>query len=641
MKDSSFSSLSKIQGTMHKTFIGYYRTKDFIKALRRCKTSSEERALLAKESLNIRNALKNPNTTADHRYHSLGKLIVMQLLENPVLFGQVECMKLAASVRKSTGKPRLNHKRLGYLGTSMLIDGEQCTLPLICNSIKSDLSSNDPPVMAMAANSLALMANNDEICREMLPQVLEPLSSRTLHPEVRKRLAACAAHMVRMVPELGELFVVTRGNRQVLTEEIDVLLMDRTEGCMMSFCDLMFSLLKNKFVGEFVREESKTRILPSLLRILDTVRKSAPPEYDIAGIPDPFLQIKLIKLMTEIAMGDQVAAEVLSSTLMEILSVTSIGNMIEQNVSLVLLLECSKSVLSIPSPQSAQASAAKKLLELLGMSSQLDSTMRYVILTLICSIKNVLLDKALVMHRSQILGFLRDSSELDWSLKSKAILLAIVNLTKENYMPILSQVNEVLVGSMWHDDKVGIIKVILGQLMKFELRDGHWLGEFMSDLFNSDVAERHEPSRECNEDTWWFIVSELIDLIDKNFYDPSDVTLLPGNNQFLLAIDLWIKGEAPVLNDFTILKDVILKLGNSKLTGYYINAIGKGALRNPESMDEGLGILHEITIRGPLDVVERALEMAIVIQKVPSEAHSLIVKREGDHVMVRKYFFIK
>ena len=138
MKDSSFTSLSKIQGTMHRAMVGYFRTKDFIKAVRRCKNTAEERALLAREAASIRNALKNPNLSADHRYHSLGKLAVMHLLGYPVQFGQVECMKLAASVRKSTGKPRLNHKRLGYLGTSLLVDGEQCTLPLICNTIKSD-----------------------------------------------------------------------------------------------------------------------------------------------------------------------------------------------------------------------------------------------------------------------------------------------------------------------------------------------------------------------------------------------------------------------------------------------------------------------------------------------------------------------
>jgi hypothetical protein len=641
MKDSSFSSLSKIQGTMHKAFIGYYRTKDFIKALRRCKTSAEERALLAKESLSIRNALKNPKTTSDHRYHSIGKLMVMQLLENPVLFGQVECMKLAASFRKSTGKPRLNHKRLGYLGTSMLVDGEQCTLPLICNTIKSDFLSNDPPVMAMAANALALLSNSEEICQEMLPQILELLGSRTLHPEVRKRLAACASHMVHVVPELGELFVTARGNRQVLAEELDILLVDRTEGSMMSFCDLMFALLKNKVVGDFVREESKTRILPTLLRLLDTIRKSAPPEYDIAGIPDPFLQVKLIKLITQIAKGDQVAAEVVSSTLIEIQSATNLGNIIEQNISLVLLLECCQSILSIPAPQSAQASAARKLLELLGMSNQLDATMRYVILNVICTIKNTLLDKALVMHRSQILGFLKDSGELDWSLKSKVILLALVNLTKENYKQILTQVNEVLACSLGSGDKIVIINAILAQLRNIELQDGQWFGEFISDLFNSSQAEKigFKTNSEGGEDTWWFVVSEFIDLIDKNFYDPSDVSLLAGNNQFLLAIDLWIKGESLIQRDLSVLTEVILRLGSSKLAGYYISAIGKASLRFSEAVESNLNILHEIAVHGPLDVIERALEMAIVVQNAPTETHDLVAKRESDHVLVREIIY--
>ena len=628
MKDSSFTSLSKLQGSMHKAVVGYFRTKDFIKAIRRCKSASEERALLAREAASIRNALKNPNITADHRYHSLGKLVVMHLLGYPVLFGQVECMKLAASVRKSTGRPRLNHKRLGYLGTSLLVDGEQCTLPLICNTIKSDLVSSDPPVMAMAANSLALFANSAEIGQEMLPQILDVLGNRTLHHEVRKRLAATAAQMVRSCPDLGELFVETkRGNRPVLAPCLDILMSDRNEGTLLALCELLLTLVSNEVVGEFVREECKGRILPNLLRALDTVRKAAPPEYDVAGVPDPFLQGKLIKLFARIAKNDPVASEVVASTLLDVMSTTSIAmGAVERHVSVALILECCKALLSLPCPPAAQEAASRQLVDLLANSAQLESTVRYVILRTVADLRQTSLSDLLTLHRGQLLNALKDSG-LEWSLKSSIISLTLVNLTVNNYQLVLDNISQVLAEEKEATigDKLEVVKQIIEVLERVPLKNATWLGNFMNGLLGPMDSSEYE---------LWMIVSRVIDLIDRQFHSPWQISVDARSNKYLQAISFWINGER--LN-CTALVEPPLGSDDYKLFGYYIGYVGKQGRRFPQVLDDALDRLRQVALRGPMASVERAVETATLLSTVASTDLALHSKRLNDHVMVRVF----
>jgi AP-1 complex subunit gamma-1 len=100
---------------------------DLIKAIRACKTHADERAVIQKESAFIRTSFKEENT--ELRHANISKLLYIHMLGYPAHFGQIECLKLAAS-------PLFSDKRLGYLGTMLLLDENQEVLTLLTNSLK-------------------------------------------------------------------------------------------------------------------------------------------------------------------------------------------------------------------------------------------------------------------------------------------------------------------------------------------------------------------------------------------------------------------------------------------------------------------------------------------------------------------------
>ena len=113
--------------------------------MRASKTIADERAVVQKESAAIRASFREESGDSNirclisrcteeqglilRRRNNVAKLLYLFTLGERTHFGQIECLKLLAS-------PRFADKRLGYLGTMLLLDENQEVLTLVTNSLK-------------------------------------------------------------------------------------------------------------------------------------------------------------------------------------------------------------------------------------------------------------------------------------------------------------------------------------------------------------------------------------------------------------------------------------------------------------------------------------------------------------------------
>jgi AP-1 complex subunit gamma-1 len=121
--------------------------------VRASKTIADERAVVQKESAAIRASFREESGDSNIRYqipgcverlstdiqcrrNNVAKLLYLFTLGERTHFGQIECLKLLAS-------PRFADKRLGYLGTMLLLDENQEVLTLVTNSMKKSVHLHD------------------------------------------------------------------------------------------------------------------------------------------------------------------------------------------------------------------------------------------------------------------------------------------------------------------------------------------------------------------------------------------------------------------------------------------------------------------------------------------------------------------
>ncbi|KAJ1860066.1 clathrin associated protein complex large subunit, partial [Coemansia sp. RSA 2703] len=273
--------------------MSFFRLKDLIRAVRVCKTAADERSVIQRESAAIRTSFKEADTH-DARYVNIQKLLYIYLLGFPVQFGQLECLKLAASTRFSD-------KRVGYLGVTLLLDEKQEILTLLTNSLKSDMHSADDYIVGLALCTLANVGSA-AVANDLVDEVERLLGSARSY--VRKKAALAAVRVVRREPELASTFV---GRTRAL-------LGDKHHGVQLAGAALAGELCVH---SQEALDEGR-RLVPVVVRQVRALLGTASPEHEVGGINDPFLLAALLRLLCVVARGSQEAADAANDVLTQV-----------------------------------------------------------------------------------------------------------------------------------------------------------------------------------------------------------------------------------------------------------------------------------------------------------------------------------
>ncbi|XP_058763618.1 AP-1 complex subunit gamma-2-like [Vicia villosa] len=373
------------------------RLRDMIRAIRACKTAAEERAVVRKECAAIRASIDENDQ--HYRHRNMSKLMFIHMLGYPTHFGQMECLKLISS-------PGFPEKRIGYLGLMLLVDERQEVLMLVTNSLKQDLNHTNQYIVGLALCALGNICSA-EMARDLAPEVERLLQFRD--PNIRKKAALCSLRIIKKVPDLAENFV----------NPATALLREKHHGVLITGVQLCTELCK---VSSEALEHIRKKCTEGLVRTLkDLANSPYSPEYDIAGITDPFLHIKLLRLLRALGEGDADASDSMNDTLAQVATKTE-SNKVAGNA---ILYECVQTIMSIEDNGGLRVLAINILGRFL---SNRDNNIRYVALNML--MRAVSADaQAVQRHRATILECVKDA---DASIRKRALELVYVLVNETN-----------------------------------------------------------------------------------------------------------------------------------------------------------------------------------------------------------------
>lgn len=393
--------------------------KQFIRNVRASKTIADERAVVQKESAAIRASFREESGDSNVRRNNVAKLLYLFTLGERTHFGQIECLKLLAS-------PRFADKRLGYLGTMLLLDENQEVLTLVTNSLKNDLLNREQNVVGLALCTLGNIASV-EMARDLFPEIESLLS--TSNPYIRRKAALCAMKICRKVPDLQEHFI----------EKAGALLTDRNHGVLLCGITLVISLCEadeDEGGEEGIVEKFKPYI-GQLVRMLKSLATAGyTPEHDVTGITDPFLQVKILQLLRVLCRRDIQASEQINDILAQVASNTDPT----KNVGNSILYEAVLTILDIEADSGLRVLGVNILGKFLANR---DNNIRYVALNTL--IKVVAIEpQAVQRHRGTVLECLHDP---DISIKRRALDLSFTLINESNVRLLIRELLVFLEGA--------------------------------------------------------------------------------------------------------------------------------------------------------------------------------------------------
>lgn len=385
------------------------RLRDMIRAIRACKTAAEERAVVRKECAAIRAAISENDQ--DYRHRNIAKLMFIHMLGYPTHFGQMECLKLIAS-------PGFPEKRIGYLGLMLLLDERQEVLMLVTNSIKQDLNHTNQYIVGLALCALGNICSA-EMARDLAPEVERLLQFRD--PNIRKKAALCSIRIIKKVPDLAENFV----------NPAAALLKEKHHGVLLTGVQLCTDLCK---ISSEALEYFRKKCTDSLVKVLkDLANSPYAPEYDISGITDPFLHIRLLRFLRILGQGDADASDSMNDILAQVATKTESN----KNAGNAILYECVATIMSVEDNGGLRVLAINILGRFL---SNRDNNIRYVALNML--MRAITVDsQAVQRHRATILECVKDS---DASIRKRALELVYLLVNESNAKPLTKELIEYL-----------------------------------------------------------------------------------------------------------------------------------------------------------------------------------------------------
>ncbi|OJJ36614.1 hypothetical protein ASPWEDRAFT_38217 [Aspergillus wentii DTO 134E9] len=308
----------------------------------------------------------------------------------------------------------------------LLLDENQEVLTLVTNSLKNDLNHSNQYIVGLALCALGNIASV-EMSRDLFPEVENLMS--TANPYIRRKAALCAMRICRKVPDLQEHFF----------EKAKILLSDRNHGVLLCGLTLVTDMCEAEETEEGQEGviEMFRPLAPGLVRTLKGLTTSGyAPEHDVSGITDPFVQVKILRLLKVLARGDTATSELINDILAQVATNTDST----KNVGNAILYEAVLTILDIEADSGLRVLGVNILGKFL---SNKDNNIRYVALNTLNKVVAIE-PNAVQRHRNTILECLRDP---DISIRRRALDLSFMLINESNVRVLVRELLAFLEGA--------------------------------------------------------------------------------------------------------------------------------------------------------------------------------------------------
>jgi AP-1 complex subunit gamma-1 len=413
------------------------------------------------------------------------------------------CVNLLAS-------SKFTDKRIAYVALCVIMDERSEVLLLTSHTIKKDLESTNQYIVAVALNAIGEVCTAD-MCRDTSSEVLKLLSNS--NPYIKKKAALALSKIIKKCPELQD----------TVAEKLNLIFEDKNHGVLL--CGL--ALASQIFKQDQAYVEKYKKYLPSMIRYLKNLSSTNyAPEYDINGVTDPFLQVKILETLFHYGKSNPDASDEMNDLLASISTNTESN----KNTGNAVLYELVRTIIGIESNSGLKSLGSSILGKFLGHK---DNNYKYVALNTLQEVAKTDLN-SVQKHKIVILECLKDN---DISIKRRALDLVYVIINSSNIKPIIKE----------------CLNFLLVAESEFKL-------ELTSKLCNS--LDRYSPSLKWEIDTLIKIlclagnfvaeetVSSVINLIvstpDLHLYSVHKLFLAMKSNlgqEGLIKVGIYILGE--------------------------------------------------------------------------------------------------
>lgn len=348
--------------------------------------------------------------------------------------------------------------------------------------------------------------------------------------------------------------------------------------------------------------------MPNLVRILkNLILAGYSPEHDVSGVSDPFLQVKILRLLRILGHNDPDASEAMNDILAQVATNTETS----KNVGNTILYETVLSIMDIRSEGGLRVLAVNILGRFLLNS---DKNIRYVALNTL--LRTVHVDTSAVQrHRTTILECLKDP---DVSIRRRAMELSFALINGQN---IRSMTKELL--------------------LFLDKADSEFKSQCSSGMVNA--AERYAPSKR------WHLDTMLNILVGAGNYLRDDVVSCTiqlvsssaAQEQTYITGRLWEALQTP--NDCEdkqpLLQVAVWALGEyGDAFMYSDRGEANGDVERPTEL-ELIGLLHKFLVSGHVSVTSKQYALIAIVKlstrlKAGQEEARAIIESFGTHLDV-------